>query len=322
MAVVSPPMTIEGFTLGYNRNLTEVVRNVYTGAVREFDQIAKVEDTARIFDEYQSIQGMPKPSLNRDLQPLPQIVPVTGYKTTIRQLTYRAQLTVEETLIRTADHRQIYDNMQDMVESVKTLKDAAVANFFNNGFTNSLSTNITEQDGVARAPFSTGHVYENGVGTFSNYYNVLVPPNPETVFTIIEQYLRRLSDNAGNFIAWDNEFTIITPTLVPSWGLAAEELVQSMDRPDTTNRATNVVNKNFRLKHISLNNLTSTTKWFIIVSSTHRAYPLVMRQLLDLEITPLEKIGPANPHCLVQTERTQFGIGWRGSYRGIVAIGT
>lgn len=317
----TPPLTVEGFALGYNRNLTEVVRNQYTGAMREFDQLAKVESTSRLFDEYQSIQGLPRPSLNRDLQPLPQIAPITGPKTVIRVSSFRAQLTVEETLIRTADHRQIFDNLTDMVDSVKTLKDAFMANFFNNGFTNGLATNITEQDGTARAPFSTGHYYEDGRGTWSNYYNVLVPPNPETVFTIIEQYLRRLQDYTGNYIGWENEFTIVTPTLVPSWGLAAEELVQSMDRPDTTNRATNVVNKNFKLRHISLNNLTSTTKWFIIVSSSHRAYPLVMRQLLDLEITPLEKIGPLNPHCLVQTERTQFGGGWRGSYRGIVAIG-
>lgn len=315
-------MTPEGFALGYNRNLTEIVRNVYSGATREFDQVAKVESTSRLFDEYQSIQGIAQPSLNRDAQPLPQIVPITGPKTVIRQNSYRAQLSVEETLIRTADHRQIYDNAQDMIESVKTLKDSSVVNFFNNGFTDALSTNITEQDGTARAPFSTAHVYENGVGTWSNYYNVLVPPNPETVFTIIDQYLRRLKDYAGNFIAWDNRFVIHTPSLVPTWGLAAEEIVQSMDRPDTTNRSTNVVNKNFSLRHVTLNQLTSTTKWFITVETSHRAFPLVMRQLLDLEITPLEKIGPANPHVMVQTERTQFGIGWRGSYRGIVAIGT
>lgn len=315
-------MTVEGFALGYNRNLTEVVRNVYMGGPREFEWLAKVENTSRMFDEYQSIQGLPRPSLNRDLQPLPQIAPVTGPKTTIRQSSFRAQLTVEETLIRTADHRQIFDNAQDMVESVLTLKNAFMVNFFNNGFTGGLATNIIEQDGTARAPFSTGHYYEDGRGTWSNYYNVLVPPNPETVFTIIEQYLKRLQDYSGNFISWDNTFTIWTPTLVPSWGLAAEEIVQSMDRPDTTNRATNVVAKNFKLNHMSVNNLTSTTKWFITVSSSHRAYPLVMRQLLDLEITPLEKIGPANPHVLVQTERTQFGGGWRGSYRGITAIGT
>lgn len=319
---ISAPWTPEGFALGYNRNLTEVVRNQYTGATREFDQIAKVESTSRLFDEYQSIQGLPKPSLNRDGQPLPQIVPVTGPKTTIRQSSFRAQLTVEETLIRTAEHRQIFDNLTDMVESVKTLKDAFMWNFFNNGFTNGLSTNITEQDGTARAPFSTGHYYEDGSGTWSNYYNVLVPPNPETVFTIIEQYFRRLKDYAGNFIGWDLAFQIVTPTSVPSWGLAAEEIVQSMDRPDTTNRATNVVNKNFRLTHVSQNNASSTTKWFMTVSVSHRAFPLVMRQLIDLEITPLEKVGPANPHIMVQTERTQFGGGWRGSYRGIVAIGT
>lgn len=314
-------MTIEEFALGYNRNLTELQRDVYMRAQSEFDRISKVEATTRMFDEFQNVQGISLPTINRDLELPPQVAPVTGYKTVIRQLSYRSQLTLEETLIRTADHKQVYENMADMVESYKTLKDIVVVNFFNNGFTDSLATNITEADGVARAFFSTGHVYENGNGTFSNYNNVGVPPNPETVYQMINNYLRRLKDNVGNFIQWEPTFLIVTPTATPSYGLAADEIIQSVDRPDTTNRATNVL-RNFTLMHLQLNQLTSTTKWFLIVMPGNRAYPLITRELLTMELTPLERVGAANPHAYVQTGRTQFGVGFRNSYRGATAIGT
>jgi hypothetical protein len=327
---VTPPLTIESFSLALNRNLTDMTRSIYDRAPSEYEQLARVESTSRWFDEFQNVQGVGRPTLNRDLEPLPQVTPQTGYRTLIRQQSYRSQLTVEETFIRVSEHKQVFDNIEDMMESVKTLKDASVAGFFNNGFTNGLAQNITEADGTARAFFSTGHYYENNSGTFSNYYNVLVPPNPETIYLIAQQYLGTLKDNVGNYINWAPEFTIVTPKSRPDWTLAADEIVASQDRPDTTNRATNVLNMagsgrtsmSLKLRSVSLNNLTSTTKWFLLVSPTNRAYPLRLRQLLPYEVTPLQAIGPANPHAYVMTNRTQFGTGFVGSYRGAVAIGT
>jgi hypothetical protein len=327
---ISSPLTIEAFSIALNRNLTEMTRNVYERAPAEYTRLAKVESTKRWFDEFQNVQGIGRPTLNRDLEPLPQVTPQTGYRTLIRQQSYRSQLTVEETFIRVSDHKQVFDNVEDMVESVKTLKDASVASFFNSGFTDSLAQNITETDGTARAFFSTGHYYEGGGSTYSNYYNVLVPPNPETVYLICQQYLGTLKDNVGNYINWQPQFTIVTPRSRPDWGLAADEIVASQDRPDTTNRAVNVLNGggnmntsvSLKLNHVSLNNLSSTSKWFVIVSPNNRAYPLRLRELLPYEVTPLQAIGPANPHAFVMTNRCQFGTGFVGSYRGAVAIGT
>lgn len=328
-APISPPLTLESWAPILNRNLTDITRNVYDHAEPEADFLAKRETTNRWFDQFQNIQGIGRPTLNRDLEPLPQVVPVTGYASVIRQASYRSQLTVEETMFRVAENKQIFDNVEDMMYSVISMKDALTANFFNNGFTNGTAGNIVEFDGTARAFFSTGHYYESGNGTWSNYYNVLVPPNPETVYLVIQQYLGTLKDNVGNFINWNPEFTIITPKSRPDWGLAADEIVASNDRPDTANRAVNVLNSanprasmSVKLRHRSLNNLTSTTKWFIAVSTTNRAFPLRLRELLPYEVTPLEKIGPINPHAWVMTNRTQFGLGFVNSYRGVVAIGT
>lgn len=326
-----PPVTLDSYAFALNQNLTDVTRNIYTPASAEADTIAKRESTSRWFEEIQNVQGIGMPVLNRDLEPLPQVAPITGYQTVIRQQSFRSQLTVEDTFQRVANWQaKILDNMQDMATSVLSLKDIIVSNFFNNGFTNGLSTNIVEYDGTARAFFSTSHYYENGSGTYSNYYNALVPPSPQTVYLIIQQYLQTLKDNTGvNFINWDPEFVIITPKSRPDWGLAADEIVASQDRPNTSDRATNVLTNSsaamsmsVKISHRSLKRLTSTTKWFICVKTTNRAYPLRLKELLPYELTPLENGRPFNPHVWMQTCRTQFAGGFENSYRGCVAIGT
>lgn len=322
MAISQTPMVLEAFAESLNRNLTNIDRSIYDKAVLEYDQVAKVDTASRWVDERLAIQGLSKPMLNRDLEAVPQVSPVKGYKTVIRQQSYRSGLTVEETAIRMSEHKQVFDNVEDLIESIKTLKDQVTVDLINTGTTGSLPTSIVEYDGTARSLFSTGHYYEDGSGTFSNYYNVGVPPTPEVVHLIIGNYLKRLKDFSGNFISFPNEFTIITPTSNTAFGLAAEEIVKSMDRPDTTNRATNVVNKAYNLKHVALNNLTSSTKWYIRIPTSHRSYPILMLQALDREISPLSAIGPVNPHAYAMTARTQFGVGFNKSYRGIVAIGT
>lgn len=326
MASTTSPMTFQEWaSIIYNGNLTEVVRSIHDRGDKEFEIVAKVRTKANntgMTDEFASVQGISKPSENYDLEPLPQRSPIQGYKTTIRQKSYRGQLTVEETAYRTGKHMEAFDNLEDLIDAGSALKSQTVVGFINTGTTAGLSTNITESDGTARALFATDHQYEDGSASFSNYLNSLLPPTPDVVYRVANEYLGRLKDNVGSYINLGKEFVIWTPKATPAYGLAADEVVMSLDRPDTTNRATNVVRQSFRLTHRSLNYLTSTTKWYMSLPTTHRAYPLLMLELLSQEITPLEKLGPQNPHAWVQTYRTQFGAGFRGSYRGMVAVGT
>jgi len=325
MANGQSPLVVEGYVEAYNRNLQSMERYIFRDSPNEHSQIARVESTDRLTNERQAIQGLSFPRLNRDQEAAPQVAPVKGYKSTIYVKSYRSQVSIEETFMRTAVYKEPLDNARDMMRSTVSLKDKTAIDLgFNNGFTNSLSTNITEFDGTARAPFSTGHYYEDGSGTWSNYYNVGVPPNPETVYLIINQYLRRLKDFANtNFVSYGPEFIIVTPTANPTYGMAADEICMSVDRPDTANRATNVLKgANIRLRHVALNWLTSTTKWFIIVPTGEQSYPLRLLNLEDYSVTPLAAVGPINPHAYVTTCRTQFGVGWDKHYRGMVAAGT
>jgi hypothetical protein len=321
MAIGMSPMTLASFAESLNGNLAELQRNIFEFAPREYDKVAAIRPYRKWVDERQAIQGLTPPRNTRDLEPIPQVAPVKGYKTVIRQQNFKHGITVEETMIRNAMHREVLDNVQDGIESIKTLKDTYTVDFLNNGFTAGLSTNITEYDGTARAAFSTAHYYENGVNPWSNYYNVGVPPTPETVHLVINN-LKRLKDFAGNFINVGNAFVIYTPTLTPSFGMAAEEIVQSVDKPNTTDRATNIVKNDFQLSHVRLNNLTSTTKWFIGIPTSHRAYPLIMLEAQSQDVSPLSPLGAINPDAYAMRFRTQFGVGWDKSYRGLYAIGS
>jgi hypothetical protein len=322
MALGQSPITLADFAEGLNGNLPTIERDIFDKQVREYDQIAKIEPYRKWVDERQAVQGLTPPRAARDLEPIPQVAPVKGYKSVIRQQNYKHGITVEETAVRNLLHKEILDNVADGIESIKTLKDTVVLDLVNNGFTDSLSTNITEFDGTARAPFSTGHYYENGTNTWSNYYNVGVAPTPEVVFLIINA-LKRLKDFSGNFINLGDDFTIFTPTLTPAYGMAAEEIVQSMDKPTTADRATNIVRNRFKLSHVALNNLTSTTKWFIGIKTSARSYPLILLESLPQDVSPLTPLtGGGNPDAMYMRFRTQFGPGWNKSYRGLHAIGT
>lgn len=325
-----PPISFQQWAdFAYNGNLTDTWRNLYEAGQREYDVVARVESKGAntgLVDELQGVQGISKPEINWDFQELPQRSPVKGYKTTIRQVQYRSQLTAEETLYRTGRHMEIWDNLADLSDSIKAVKDVAAVNIINNGTTGSHDYDIVEYgDTTGTALYSTTQKYEDGSGTFSNYLNSGLPPTPDVIYRFISEYFRRLKDNVGAFINPGNEFVIWTPTLTPSFGMSADEVVNSMDRPDTANRAVNVLTQGrsaVRLSHRQLSYLTSTTKWYMNVPTTHRAYPLLMKESIPNEITPLAPIGATNPHVMKQTARTGFGLGFRASYRLMGAIGT
>lgn len=329
MPATQPPLSFDQWAdIIYNGNLQPLARQFYMRGEREYDVVSMVEtkpNNTGLVDEFQGIQGISKPEANWDLQDLPQRSPVKGNKTVIRQQQYRSQLTLDRTTFETCKHDELFDNLGDLMDSIKAVKDVNAVAIINNGTSGSQSYGIVEADGTNRALFSTAHVYEDMSGTFSNYLNSGVPPTADNVYRVWAEYLMRLKDNVGAFISWGRAAVIWTPTLTPSFGLAADELVNSQTRPDTANRATNVLTQGrnaLQLSHRQLNYLTSTTKWYMSVPTSNPAYPLRMRQRIDAEVTPLEGIGATNPHVKKQTATTCFGMGFRNSYRGIVAIGT
>jgi len=312
-------ITLEQFKEELDRNWTEYTRNRYEQAPSEFDQIARVESTDRFFDKMGGVGGIQGPIENRDGENIPFFSPVKNYTSFITQKFYRGGYAVTRDMLEMGQYQVAVDNLDDMLRSEKTLRDQVTVNILNNG-TSSQGYEPVEADGTRRALFSTGHVREDNGGTISNYYNVAVPPNLDTIYEVGINYLHRLKDAVGNFVGGYGELTIITPTANPAFVKAADVIVASMEDPSTANRAVNTATRRFKLKHISLNQLTSTTHWYIRVDITVPTYPIRLKNFRNPDTSPLQMMAN-NPDAMFSRMRSVFGVGLGPTFRGLVSIG-
>lgn len=312
-------MVKEQFAETFNANIT-AWNDDWVYAPSEYDSMLRVEDTTQWFEQSFGISGVPRPTIRRDQQPFTQVSPVKGYGNVIRLLQYGSQLTIEESAIRYSKHKEAFSQAVSMLESAKTVMNVVGINLYNNGFT-AQPDDFIEADGTQRAFFSTAHRLEDNSGSYSNYFNVIVPPNSDTLYSVLSVYLGLLKGNAGDYIDVGNDFTIETPMNSPEYRKAADQLVMSPDNPETTNRAVNTVRKSFQLSHSPSRYLTSSTKWFVRVPTSWRQFPLVMKIGKRPMLEPLAPVGPINPTAMVTSLMLDFGVGKRYSPRGVVAIG-
>lgn len=312
-------LTLEAFKEEMDRNWSEYVRTVYEQAPEEFSQVAQVSSTDRFFDKLGGVQGISGPIENRDGEAIPFFSPVKNYTTFITQKFYRGGYVVTRDLLEMGQYQTAIDNLDDMLRSEKTLRDVTAVNILNNGLS-AQGYEPVEQDGTRRALFSTAHVREDGGATVSNYYNVLVPPNLDTIYEIGMNYLARLTDNVGNFIGGYGDLTIITPSANPAYVKAADVIVASMDDPSTANRAVNTARSKFKLKHVVLNQLTNSNYWYLRVDVSKPSYPIRMKNFKNAETTPL-KMMANNDDAMYSRMRSVFGVGLGPTFRGLVAIG-
>lgn len=313
---------IEEYVDILNANIPNIDRNVYETKPPEYQDFCNVSSTAKQVDQFLQIQGLAKPVRNRDEEALPQVAPYKGYASKILQVPYRSAVVIGRSTMEYAEHDVLMQYMQDMMEAEKTLRDLVAANLLNNGTSVDALTDFTEFDATQRAFFSTGHYYEDGSATYSNFYNVGVPPNLDTLYLVLAQYLGRLKDFSGNFIGIARKFTLLTPTLNTDFVKAADQICWSMENPETANRAMNTVIRRFQVDHKPVNNLTSSTKWYASIGTDAMGYPLQMRVGSDRNISPLSKNDAVNPDLYMSRLRSHFGVGKRYSPRGLVCVGT
>lgn len=318
----TPPSVKESFPQVFNANITSWMDSPYGKAPSEFDECLLVEDMPdRWFEQSFGIQGVPKPTLRRDLQPFQQVAKQKGMGNVIRLLQYGSQLLVEESLIRYGRHLEAFQGGTDMIESAKTLMDLVGINLYNNGTTLDATTDFVENDGTQRAFFSTAHVREDVGATYANYSATVVAPNIDTLYSILQQGFGMLKDNVGNFITMGREFRILTPMNVPTYGRPADQIVQGMDDPFTANRAVNTIRNNFSLTHRAIRNLTTSTAWYVTIPNGSANFPFVMKIGKRPSLTPMEAVGALLPTAMVTSLMLDFGVGKRRSPRGIYRQG-
>jgi hypothetical protein len=315
----SPPLVLENFADSLNRN-TDWFRDIYEFAPEEYSKLCKVENTNMWFKINTGVQGIAKPQPNRDMQPVPLRSPVRSNNSTMIQQEYRSGLLLERLMFEAPTHPEPMDNVRDFIQSEVTLRDQVMANVFNNGF--SVQTyDFVEYGGSKVELFSTAHKYENGVGTYSNFLNINVPPNITTLYQIMST-IKAYKDNVGNFINMMGDFTIMVPVSRPDWLQGAAAACLSPDNPDTANRAINTMQRDFNnVKYEAINNFTSSTKWFVRIGTEQRAYPIRMYVFSAPNMSPLAQVNGLNVDAWGSRMRSIFAPGLFGSARGVFAVG-
>lgn len=314
------PLTLEQFKEELDANFTEYTRTMYDQAPAEYPDIVRTKDTKRFFEKLGGVQGIHGPIENRDLEAIPFFIPVKSYTTIITQKFYRAGWVVERALVEMGQHGTAIDNLEDMTRSEKTLRDKTAVDLLNNG-TAVQGYEPVEADGTRRSLFSTTHRREDNGAAISNYYQVAVPPNLDTIYEVGMNYLHRLTDGVGNFVGGYGVLTLIVPSNNPGFVKAADVIAASMEDPFTTNRSVNTAKTRFRIAQpVVSNQLTNSNYWYVRVDVNIRSYPLRMLNFQAPNFSALQMMAN-NPDAMYSRIRSVFGVGLGSTFRGIVVVG-
>jgi hypothetical protein len=222
-----------------------------------------------------------------------------GYDVTYQADTYELAFKTSKEALDDEQEESVSDAARALGASVTYTYNIDHANVFINGFTSTTGS----PDGSAL--FATGHALVGG-GTNANR----PATDADLSVTSLRDALNTIGDtvdDAGKLIHWRPKILLVPTEL--SW--LAKELIQSVDRPDTADRAINAF-RDDGLRVVSWPYLTDADAWFLLaepgshnIRSYWRERPNVMHDF-DFESTAMKlKI------------RARWKRGWsdyRGSY--------
>lgn len=139
--------------------------------------------------------------------------------------------------------------------SATVTQEILAADQFNSGFSG------TWNPGVAVPFFSAAHLLDDGVSTSSNLLTATVSPVNNDVSVTGVQRMMTLIRKTLSPRGWKMTFMPRTMILPAEQEYVAKEVLRSTDRPDTAERATNVISG--VVKDEVWDYLTSATAWFV-----------------------------------------------------------
>lgn len=174
-----------------------------------------------------------------------------GYDKTYTPDTYELAFKTSKEALDDEQEEVVSDAARALGESLKYTYNTDHANLYNNGFTSTTGS----PDGVVL--FSASHpLVGGGTGsnTFATQADLSISSLRDALNTIADT-----TDDAGKLIHWRPKVLLVPYEL--SW--LAKEIVDSPDRPDTADRAKNVM-KDEGLRVISWPYLTDADAWFLL----------------------------------------------------------
>lgn len=308
MAVV-----VEKYVQMFDKNFDEIKDEAFMMVDKDYPKFMQIENTQRAFVKKSYFGGMGLPQKNRDLQRLVLDEPPQGPVSFYSPVTYRLGYQIERQAVEDELWGLLANRPMNMLRGSQIIMDMTAADILNNGIV------LQSYDFGALPLFSTAHVREDNLATWTNRISSNLPITVETVFQAIVDLLYNLKDSRGFPIAYQGTFNIGVPSISSTLWRQAVEVERSVNNPNTSDQRINAAMSEFKIKIVPLRFLTNPDAWFVFWDPSAPNYGLTMIIRTNPDITPLKPFD-SNPDAWFSRLRQRFVPGYSNK-RGIARIG-
>lgn len=256
---------IGSFPNMFIRGLKELFSTNYKELPSVGEQIFNVMSSEKNFEEMLSMVGFGKLPEESELETVTLQDPMEGFKSRFTHVKFGLGYQISQELVDDDMYGQISQFPAALARSARATMESKYADVFNLGF----SGGVALPDGDQL--FSADHDMKRG-GTLKNRPTT----DADLAFTSLRTAaidLRKIHDDSDLPYLGSEEITLL---VAPDEEFNAAEIVKSVERPDTANRAANALAKQRRWNLIVWDYLTDVDAWFLV-------YPKAMHKLVSFD---------------------------------------
>lgn len=254
------------------RGLKELFWTSYKELQPVYERIFNVMQSDKNFEEMLAMVGFGKLATEAELETVTLQDPMEGFKSKFTHVKYGLGYQISQELLDDDMYGQIKQFPAALARSARATMEAVSADVFNLGF----SGGVALPDGDQL--FSADHDLKRG-GTQRNR----PATDADLSFTALRQAaidLRKIHDDADLPYMGSEEITLM---VAPDEEFNAAEIIKSVERPDTANRAANALAKQRRWDLIVWDYLTDADAWFLLYPKSMHKLVCFMRKDVDQE---------------------------------------
>lgn len=255
-------MTRAAFANYFLRGLKDVFWTNYRELASVYDKLFNVERSDKNFEEVLGMVGFGYLAQEGELETVALQDGIEGFKTRFTHLKYGLGYQISQELVDDDMYGQIKQYPQALARSARSTMEKVSADIFNLGFSGGAALADGQQ------LFSASHTLKRG-GTFRNKLST----DSDLGFSALRQAaidLRKIHDDSDMPYMGSESLTLLVP---PDLEFDAAEIIKSVERPDTANRAANALAKQRRWDLVVWDYLTDVDAWFLL-------YPKDMHKLM------------------------------------------
>lgn len=215
------------------RGLSEVFSTSYDEAPSKYAQLYHVIASSQDFEEFLQTVGFGYPVQEGEMEIVTLQDPKLGFRTKITPVRWGLGFEVSRDLVEDEKYGWIASLSSELARSLRAGREKVAADLLNNGFA---AGAFALADG--KALFATDHPLSRG-GTGSNRLATDSDLNYSALQSLV-LLLSKITNDASMPIPIEGTINLVIPR---DYEFTAAEILKSVGRPDTMNRADNVLTK-------------------------------------------------------------------------------